>query len=145
MSRPSERAVNRPAFSHVSQGTVIFWEECEGVHRVFYEVHTTIDVGTAIFDASRRVEGFQSSRPERSTKSISSRIIRGGNGRQDGLHGVIQWIIVKANEILVDVTVLQCREAFAPHILTGINAHHEHREDKVLTNVVEEARTSIRK
>jgi len=47
---------------------------------------------------------------------------------------------VKANEILVDVTVLQCREAFAPHILTGINAHHDTGQG--LTNVVEEARTS---
>lgn len=50
-------------------------------------------------------------------------MIGGDDRRHDALHGIIDRVIVKANEILVDVTVLNGPESISPDILNTFAAH----------------------
>jgi len=124
MSRPSERAVNRPAFSHVSQARH-FWEECEGVHRVFDEVHRRSTSGLQYSTLRVESKGFNRLGPERSTKSISSRIIRGGTDAR--MVFTVHPMDHRGKRTKSSSTSRYSSAARrSPHnILTGINAHHD--------------------
>src|ERR1019366_6729957 len=78
----------------------------------------------------RATLGVEKKRPDRvvvecRTKPISIGFVRGDDRRYDTLHRVIQWIVTKANEVLVEVAILDGRETWTPHVFARRVGHFE--------------------